>query len=682
MAKWDSKPFRNYKSSGTSFQYIRFAEVTRVDYFRHTVDLKYLDAENYASNVSFGNPGFTPGSFMGGMPDLGAVAIVFYFHWVNNQGYPIILGFVPRSLFFAHDFEPVYLRDNLENTSDQLALRNRIKFWKLYPGDYWISSKGGADLRLDEGVFLQNSAMNEFHLDPFTQVAHLLSLNQVFNSKAGRMNFGFIQRNDLLGSKDFGDQFIDAAQYLSDGRYFFRVTDSMKTDQNPYGTLSLDNNGVNGYTEFRLDLREYGNLDLDVPEEASGGANISPLFRSSNSNANGKVVPPLVSFVVGTLVGNDSNSGDGRKKYGKILMPITFADNSTRTPENIIAEERVVDTDNGINGEKTQAGAFQVKLPNTKTSFNFTKEGVLEFSLDKSSAVHPLGAGRSANIGMTGSLKMMIGKQAVDGKSLILDLLGGAQIFIGNESVKQRSLDVLMSNGLNFEIVGSDAEKNSIRGRIKNNVDLIIEGNRYTEVKGDDIYLIHGKLEHRVLGKKVDNFVNDKSNNYGGGLKENVTQDYQTNIGLGRKVTIASPNLLTGSLTADKERILLGNKELEMLLGNYSQKILAGRYKEQILLGEKITEIGIGNFKVDVTLGNISVETLLGNISIGTKVGMVNIEGLTITMKALQIKAKAPLVTIGSLTQGGVVNSGPAGHKDYLTGLPLLGAVTVTCNTI
>jgi hypothetical protein len=682
MAKWDNKPYSNFKSSGTSFDFLRFAEITRVDYFKHTVDIKYLDGENYATDVMVANPFISPNSFMGGMPDIGSIVVCYYFRLANNQGYPCILGFIPRNIFFSYDFEPVYLRSNIENSSDQIALTQRFKNWKLYPGDFWVSSKAGADLRLDEGVFLQNSAMNEINLDPFSQIASIMSQNQVLNSKAGRINFGFIHRNELIGNKDFGTQFLDASQYLTDGRLFYRVTDAPKTAQNPYGTLSIDNNGINGYTEFRLDLKEYSDLSLDLPEESSGGANLSPLYKANNSQESGKVTKPLVSLVVGTLVGNDAISSEGRKNYGKILMPVTFADNKTRTPDNIIATEQQVVNENGINGEKTQAGAFQVKIPNTLTSFNFTKEGVLEFSLDKSSSIHPLGAGRSANIGMTGSLKMMIGKEASDGKSLILDLLGGAQVFIGGESTNNRSLDVLMTNGLNFEIIGSDAGKNSIRGRIKNNVDLVIDGNRFTEVKGDDIYLIHGKLEHRVLGKKVDNFINDKSNNYGGGLKENVTADYQSNIGAGRKVVIAAPNLASGSLIADKERILLGNKELEMLLGNYTQKLIAGTYKEDILIGGKTTDIGIGNFKVSVGLGNINIETILGNVSIGTKVGQMSLEALTITMKALQITAKAPIVRIGSLTQGGVVNSGPAGHKDYLTGLPLLGSVTVTCNTI
>jgi hypothetical protein len=382
---------------------------------------------------------------------------------------------------------------------------------------------------------------------------------------------------------------------------------------------------------------------------------------------------------MGTLVGNDPISKDGKSKYGKVLRSVVFSSDNRK---DIIADDVPVENYNGINGEEKLATAFQVKLPNTKTSLSFNKEGVLEFSLGASTAVYPLGAGRSANIGLLGSLKLVVGKQSSDGKSLIIDTEGGAVINLGAESTASRSLDLLLQKGLNIEVKGTDSQRNAARIQLAGNVDTIIEGSRYTEIRGDDIIQVNGKLEHRVLGKKVDNFVEDKSNNYGGGLRENITLDQQTNIGLGRRIVIAGPNITKGSTTADFQRIILGDKELEMVLGNKKTKMVAGTITEDILLGKRETRIGVGNFKVQIGVGNIDLQSLAGNVTISTIAGVMNLSALRLSLKALQIELNAPLVKIGSLAQGGVVNNGPAGHKDYMTGLPLLGSVSVTCNTI
>jgi len=677
MSKFDRKPYSNFKNKVDS-QRKRYAEVIRVDYFRMTVDIRFLDADAFSTAVPFSNMNSFVGSFMGGMPTEGSIAIVSYMHNTVGEGLPIVEGFLPVSPYFSYLFDPFRLRSTNISDADNLRLLSRLKQWKLYPGEFLISSKHGSDVRIDRSIFLQDSSFNEINLDSFSNVMSFLAVNQTLNSKAGRLNFGLIHRNELIDHPEFSNQFNPAVRYLADGRKFFRVTNSPKHLNFPYGESPYGAAGVKSFTEFRLDLLETADDSVGAPEE-SVYSNQDPLISGSGSDKDGIVKKPLVSFSLGTLVGNDPISKEGKYKYGKILRSVVFSSDNRK---DIITDDIPVETSNGINGDEKQATAFQVKLPNTKTSLSFNKEGVLEFSLDRSSAIYPMGSGRSANIGLLGSLKMVIGKQSSDGRSLLLDTEGGVRMRFGAESTRSRSLDLLLEKGLNLEVAGTDTQRNAARIRLAGNVDMVIEGSRYTEIRGDEIVQVNGKLEHRVLGKKVDNFVEDKSNNYGGGLRENITLDQQTNIGFGRRVVIASPNVTKGSTTADFERILLGNKELEMLLGSKKTKMLAGTITEDILLGKRETKIGVGNFKVQVGVGNIDLKTLVGNVTISTLAGVMNLSALRLSLKALQIELNAPLVKIGSLAQGGVVNNGPAGHKDYMTGLPLLGSVSVTCNTI
>ena len=670
-------PGNNFFNKTNTYQFLRFSEVIFVDYFRRTCDIRYLDSHNFATSVSFVMPMQGLNSLMNAMPTKGSIALVGYFRDATELGYPVILGFLPRNSYFAYSFEATTLRPDITDEAAQAQIQERMKYWKTYPGEILLSSQQGSDLRIDKSIFIQNAMLNEIYLDQASQVMSFLSLNQTFSSKAGRFNFGLIHRNELLNSNEFRDDYLPSSQPLSDGRFFYRVTNAPK-DSKGLPNQSLSDAGILGYTEFRVDVREMADDTLDVTEESSG-SDQSPIVKSTGDPDDGIIEHPIVSFVMGTLTGNDAQSVDGRQKYGKILHPVTFASDQDT---DVIAGEQVVPNGNGINGEQTIAGAFQVKLPNTKTSFNFTKEGVLEFSIDRSSAVHPLGAGRSANIGLTGSLKMSIGKQASDGKSLLLDLLGGAVINIGGESTKQRSLDMNLSNGLNFEIRGSDAYKNSIRARISNNIDMIIGGDRTTEIQGNEIVVVHGKLEHRVLGKKVDNYVNDLNQSFGGDLVKTIVQNHRMTIGQGSSTTITAPDLTSGSTVADSKDILLGSKTLDMLLGDNDVNMLAGIYTDNITLGERNISVGVGNFAVAVKVGDISMNTIVGNVDIGTTAGQMTLSALQITMKALtSVSINSPLVSIGSLPQGGVVNNGPLGHRDYMTGLLLVGSRTVTCNT-
>lgn len=682
MSKQQNKPFNDFKTKGTVYQFIRFAEVARVDYFRQTVDIKYLDAENYVPDVYFSNSNFI-GGFGGGMPEIGSFAIVFYYRLAPDKGFPIVLGFVPRTLFFSYEFEPEFAKPNLDNPGQYTDLRIRNKSWKLYPGDFLFSSTDGADLRLDDSVFMQDSAMDEILIDPFNQSISMLAYNQVLNSKAGKLNFGFANRSELINS-ELRSQFESATQFLSDGREIFTVNDSPKADGSPYGIHKLTDPGIHGYTEFRLDMHEYAGVGLDMPAENTHGVEIRDLVKGSGSDEDPVVNKPLITFTIGTLIGNDSKSKEGKAKYGKILYPSTFSDSRARIPGTIVAEDVVVENQNGVDAEKKVAAAFQVKLPNTKTSFNFTKEGVLEFSLDQSSAVHPSGAGRSANIGMVGSLKMQIGKQAEDNNSLLLDLLGGAQIVIGQESTKQRSLDLIMSNGLNLEINGCDTDRLSIRARIKNTVDIIISGNRQIDIDADDLLVVKGKMDHDIHGKFSQKIGANHDKAVGQSYTERIVQTYQSTIGLGRSTTIASNNFLNGDDFADKLKIIKGDKELHMLLGDYTEEMLLGDHEESIKIGDKTTKIGVGNFSLDVKEGDITAKTLAGDISVSATTGKIDFFALsTITATANQkISLESPLVKVGSAAQGGIVNDGPSGHLDYIVGILLRASKSVTCNSI
>jgi hypothetical protein len=175
MGKYSGKPYSNFKSTGTSFEWLRFAEVTRVDYFRQELDIRYLDADNMVTRVPFISPGYYPGGSMGGMPEIGSIALVGYTKQTTESGYPIVLGFFRATYFSPTTWSRSTFRTTSTDTFASVFLKRRLKNWKLYPGEFLISSIDGSDLRVDKGIFLQNSAMNEINMDPHSQVISMLS---------------------------------------------------------------------------------------------------------------------------------------------------------------------------------------------------------------------------------------------------------------------------------------------------------------------------------------------------------------------------------------------------------------------------------------------------------------------------------------------------------------------------
>ena len=122
-----------------------------------------------------------------------------------------------------------------------------------------------------------------------------------------------------------------------------------------------------------------------------------------------------------------------------------------------------------------------------------------------------------------------------------------------------------------------------------------------------------------------------------------------------------------------------------MLLGNREESIAIGNDCLSMVAGNKECSIVAGNYKVDVTAGNIDIKTKLGSINIKTTLGTVTIKGsLGVKIEsAIKVDVIAPLVNIGKLQPlQGIVTGGPAGHLDYITGLPLRGSFSTKASAI
>jgi hypothetical protein len=139
----------------------------------------------------------------------------------------------------------------------------------------------------------------------------------------------------------------------------------------------------------------------------------------------------IVEKVAGTLVGY--NQFD-KANYGQVLKPYLFKD---RFSNDVASGYNVVAASNDHSETRLAASALAVRFPHeyNTTRWDVTKEGSMSFEIgstipkenilyDGGSYENPLGAGRSVEGHLVGSLKMVVGKNRDQEDSIDLTALG------------------------------------------------------------------------------------------------------------------------------------------------------------------------------------------------------------------------------------------------------------------
>jgi hypothetical protein len=365
------------------------------------------------------------------------------------------------------------------------------------------------------------------------------------------------------------------------------------------------------------------------------------------------------------------------------------------------------------------------------------KEGHLFTYFPASSGRHPLGPGRSWEAGFKGSIKLVVGAENIDNKSIILDTKGGMRATLGSD-ITGTSAYIIANNCIHTEIMAPDKQGTAYFLKTKGDSVGYVDGNYKMEVSGNYTVTVHGKFKVESLGTREESYINDKNNTFGGSYKKVVTKDKQEQIGYNniQKITgnlEKSPGVFSPALpneTTDQydlttgsrvETFTNGNKKTSLLSGNIEEKVTLGDIKREIVtkkdigfedkikVGDHVTTITTGSKKetiksgdsletitkgnkkisiksgdniVDITTGNVTIKTKSGKVKIDSTSQTVDINGMqTVTIKGgTKLKLVGPQVEIGQIpTKGGIVTGSPGtpSHLDYVTGAPLLGSKTV-----
>lgn len=412
----------------------------RVNNEKMTCDVQYVyGGQDLMRDVPIGFPFVTRRGFLGGMPEVGTKVIVSLIPTTAANLTPLIIAFLPPYFpVYAYNHDKMSTPDAQVPGFRSTKGQTRVKNQRLYPGEIFLSSDQGSDLRLDEDISISSRKLNEIQLRSSDQSIILNSLqyyratdasvkidgmvaryiespfdhegNLLDKDSKAHENFGLEPKSDkekrfvytkggLINSSlslitpDLDQNFI----MLDDGNYqWIRTLSGKLTIDDPYLIVyppNMDQATVQNIkkevlyaslplTESRFAIKELGDgvLDQSYPfQTLDADTRLSGPVKPLSGLAEAVYISKnLIESVQGTLVGYDFM--EKPENYGRVLRHQLF--NSPHTT-SVSSQELPILDDVFPDFAKTRTWsvASMWKMPSSfaQTRFYVNKEGYVSF---------------------------------------------------------------------------------------------------------------------------------------------------------------------------------------------------------------------------------------------------------------------------------------------------------------
>ena len=633
-----SDVFNNYHGANkyNKYFYERIGEVLEIDYDRYRMKIRWADGSGAPSwmPISFAYAG--PSGCLGMIPEEHAIGIFSFYNEGQGKGSPIGVSFLPTALAQALEYNTVKINpDQISNEDENLI---RYKFRPLTDGDMNMSSPLGGNVFVNKNVEIGDELHDSILIRSSDQSIIQTSLNNFIFSDGVAVYAGPIIRNDMSLFDSDGKRIENTngrETTLSDGRDCIYSV--------PFGKrIEYD---TKFFSEYRIDASEICDGILD--ENDING------YTSTSTR------DPIVRLVMGNYVGTANGNN------GVILRPVLFKSRSDDQGSFYFVQ---CSQKKGVDEPSKLGLAYALHCLKSGAFMGLDKEGHYHLYLP-ASITHPLGAGRSMSILADGNLKEIWGMSADDNNSWDLTAKGGIRWDVGNHNSvsENRSIDIRTSSGVYYEYGGADESKFAKQERVLGPSTEFVGGKRTEEVSGNYELTVDGLKTETIRGAASSTYSADKSINVSGIYNEIVVKEKQAQYGK-RKVTVS------------------GDDELTIVKGNLTQTILGFGNKKTTLQGAGSIEESIltGNRKISIKAGNYDLKVSSGQVNIKTSLGTVTVKGTTVEVEGTaSVTVKGIKVYLGGGSRGGVVTGQPGvpSHLDYVTGVPLKGAMTVSAGS-
>ncbi len=696
--------------------------ITRIDEVNMKADVKVLSrgAGQVVPEIDLIQGMYGPRSFWGGIPEENSIVVLAYRKRHKQVWEPMILGYFPvgnRSGLRFDPFSPTDPKDVPTDPTDRslydqfIGKTVRHKRLRLRSGDVGGMSAAGAEFVLAKDVRMCNRAGDLIELRDAERTLVTQAVHRFDSASGVKHSAGPVRRSENFLPKDIfsegstlktpADRYFgaDELQALGPGapgsetKYsnvsgtvldFFNdeVTYPPTTYTNGkrvfypstvYATSIEDGEAGGGYafTEDRLEMAHDTDLVQEVLNEIDG-------FSISKRRT-------YLERVFGTVIGNDSTTTQGMRQYGKVLRPEMWANFEAGGPGKFLLGE-VERAARGDTDTLTAATAMLLRLwspfgadDDNPFAFAVEKQGKTYISIPKPTVErYPDDSGVSLEANILGAMKLFIGASNKNTVSIQATLEGGIRAEIGHNKDTGSSLDIIYHGAV------STTYKSAV-------------GNEENYAKFDDV---QGSYGIGVSGDVNESIQGAKNSTVNGGyviqadrMNLNALQGLGMNLGQ-LDVLVAQKSQYQYAL-AVLETIIAGGKSTIVFAGGIFENILAGGITTNVGAGGIATNIGGGAYAVNVAAGAMTFTVPAGavaitaglNVSLQAGAALTLTAGLAITLTAATTVALvAPLLSLGGPTAVlGVcrgIPSLPPGVPtlDPITGIPLLGALTVLSN--
>jgi hypothetical protein len=671
------RPYQDrFPGRGTDMRWAcREAEVVRVDYERMVCDLRYLaGGGSYAREVPLtAGGGWGPRSFMGSMPEEGSIVLVAFAPAHHHHAVqPYIVAYLPNGYKTALNWAPFggaaarndpTLADasltELTTLLEGYYGPKRHKFRKILPGELLAMSASGGEALWDAGVTLRDRLGQIVRLDGYRGEAEVRAGAWGVGTPGVRSTTGLVSRNerlllpeDLEGPAGTVPQtnplfqrylalgWIDADGYpapdilaaprpdvLGDGSRRVRVQGGP-----PRGPSQPEDSALPYLVEHRLELR------WDTPNPTLPA---NPARKVEGSEPEDG--PPDQELVLGSVVGADPWSREGRPAYGKLLRPSLFEDPRSVTGSPSMEPLNASSLAWGAESE-TSAAAFLYRMKRRDPAggelfLAHDREGHVFLHVPASGGRSGnLGAGRSMEVALQGSLKTTLGANQPLKTSWDLDAAGGARWNWGGGGPATRAMDVTGGGGFQWVSRAPDAEGLGWKVVTEGGGDVQVLGSGalYQEVAGSAFLRSGGATTLTAEQVNLYSGASGTQMTSSGAERHVVALALDHQVGKGRNAQILAP--LAGTTVADRLTLTAGSRETNFIAPGTS---------------DNTTWTGSGSATWSAAVnGDWTFQAPAGTFKVAYA-------SSSLTVTPLKTSAASPLVDLGSVgpLQGVVVGS-------------------------
>lgn len=622
--------------------YIKIGVITDVDYDRYQLQVTWVNQDGAHPKVPITFPYAGPAGCMGMMPEIGSIGVFGFFDEGDGKGSPLCLAHLPSGLYNALNHNTVKILPDAFPTNDVNEIAHHFR--PLREGDMICTSPKGSGLFLNDSVELYDNLGDMIMIREGDQSILQTSMNNYLFADGASICLGPAVRNGLILFDSAGNKIPDIPANsinLPNGKQTIYMV--------PFGNDIT--NDTQFYTEFRVDVDDYGDGKLDMND--------------INEEGLLSVRDPVVTMALGNYIG--ANSKD-ENLYGRIIKALLFD-----SPQDDIGNFTLASAsqNNGLNEPEILGFAYALHFQKSGAFIGVDKEGHYYMNLPPSKS-NTLGAGRSMSVLAQGNLKEIWGPDADSNNAWDLTAHGGIKWDVGKHSTSYQgfgntgaSINIRTESGVYIEINGADdsglAKTEVVSGDSSESC-----GNK---IVGTDNY------DLTVRGMKTENI----NGSYSGTFQ----MDHSVNIlGVSSEIALIEKQCKFGKR---KTTITAGNDELTLLLGSIMETITAGSRKTAVTVGSVNTDITSGSCTTSVTAGKHSVTVTAGTISQSASAGSISLSALSAQIKGtVSTSVESPIVKLGNNAPIGGVIAGLPGiptHFDYTTGAALKGSMSVSIST-